>query len=111
MSRPAPIGCRRRKRLQTRATARGVSDAWRDHIEPAGAGLYRIKKHGTMRVDAMLVADEGHLSNQSDQSPGQLANTASMPGIVGMLGPWLIFTLDMDSPSEGLWQRTSIKVE
>ena len=83
MSRPAPIGCRRRKRLQTRATARGVSDAWRDHIEPAGAGLHRIKKHGAMRVDAMLVADGGLLSNQSDQSPGQLANTASMPGIVG----------------------------
>ena len=31
----------------------------------------------------MLVADGGLLSNQSDQSPGQLANTASMPGIVG----------------------------
>ncbi|HJM68264.1 MAG TPA: RtcB family protein, partial [Candidatus Thalassarchaeaceae archaeon] len=83
MSRPAPIGCRRRKRLQTRVTARGVTGTWREHIEPAGAGLHRIKKHGAMKVDAMLVADDGHLSNQSDQSPGQLANTASLPGIVG----------------------------
>ncbi len=83
MSRPAPIGCRRRKRLQTLVTARGVSDTWRDYIEPAGAGLHRIKKHGAMKVDAMLVADGKHLSNQSDRSPGQLANTASLPGIVG----------------------------
>ena len=83
MSRPAPIGCRRRKRLQTLVTARGVSDTWRDYIEPAGAGLHRIKKHGAMEVDAMLVADGKHLSNQSDRSPGQLANTASLPGIVG----------------------------
>ena len=83
MSRPAPIGCRRRKRLQTRTLARGVTDTWRDHIEPAGAGLHRIRKHGAMNVDAMLVADAGHLSNQTDHSPGQLANTAAMPGIVG----------------------------
>ena len=83
MSRPAPIGCRRRKRLQTLVTARGVSDTWREYIEPAGAGLHRIKKHGAMKVDAMLVADGKHLSNQSDRSPGQLANTASLPGIVG----------------------------
>ena len=83
MSRPAPIGCRRRKRLQTRVVARGVSDAWREHLEPAGAGLHRIKKHGAMRVDAMLVADSQHLSNQTDQSPGQLANTAALPGVVG----------------------------
>jgi len=60
-----------------------VSDTWRDYIEPAGAGLHRIKKHGAMKVDAMLVADGKHLSNQSDRSPGQLANTASLPGIVG----------------------------
>ncbi len=83
MSRPAPIGCRRRKRLQTLATAQGVSDAWRDHIESVGAGLHRIKKHGAMRVDAMLVADSNHLSKQTDESPGQLANTAALPGVVG----------------------------
>ena len=83
MSRPAPKGCRPRKRRQTLVTARGVSDTWRDYIEPAGAGLHRIKKHGAMKVDAMLVADGKHLSNQSDRSPGQLANTASLPGIVG----------------------------
>ena len=83
MSRPAPIGCRRRKRLQTRVVAQGVSDAWRDHIESAGAGLHRIKRHGAMKVDAMLVADSKHLSNQTDESPGQLANTAALPGVVG----------------------------
>ncbi|MDE0707416.1 MAG: RtcB family protein [Candidatus Poseidoniales archaeon] len=60
-----------------------MSDAWREHIESAGAGLHRIKKHGAMRVDAMLVADSQHLSNQTDQSPGQLANTATLPGVVG----------------------------
>tara|TARA_B110000438_G_scaffold282141_1_gene308914 strand:+ start:4844 stop:6307 length:1464 start_codon:yes stop_codon:yes gene_type:complete len=60
-----------------------MSDTWREHIESAGAGLHRIKKHGAMRVDAMLVADSQHLSNQTDQSPGQLANTAALPGVVG----------------------------
>ncbi|MEC8927346.1 MAG: RtcB family protein, partial [Candidatus Thermoplasmatota archaeon] len=60
-----------------------MTDTWREHIEPAGAGLHRIKKHDAMKVDAMLVADGRHLSNQSDRSPGQLANTASLPGIVG----------------------------
>ena len=36
-----------------------------------------------MRVDAMLVSDAKHLAEHTDQSPGQLANTASLPGIVG----------------------------
>ena len=83
MSRPAPIGCRRRKRLQTPTLARGVSDNWREHIEAAGNGLHRIRKHGAMKVDAMLVADAQHLSLQTDESPGQLANTAALPGVVG----------------------------
>ncbi len=83
MSRPAPIGCRRRKRLQTPTSARDVSDNWREHIEAAGNGLHRIRKHGAMKVDAMLVADAQHLSIQTDESPGQLANTAALPGVVG----------------------------
>ena len=83
MSRPAPIGCRRRKRLLTPVTARYVSDDWREHIESAGTGLHRIKKHGAMKVDAMIVADPEHLKRQTDESPGQLANTASLPGVVG----------------------------
>jgi tRNA-splicing ligase RtcB len=36
-----------------------------------------------MLTDAMLVADKNHLKNHTDQSPGQLSNTASLPGIVG----------------------------
>jgi len=83
MSRPAPIGCRRRKRLLTPVTARRVSDDWREHIESVGTGLHRIKKHGAMKVDAMIVADSEHLKRQTDESPGQLANTAALPGVVG----------------------------
>ena len=60
-----------------------MSGDWREHIEPAGDGLHRIRKHGAMKVDAMLVADAQHLSIQTDESPGQLANTAALPGVVG----------------------------
>ena len=57
---------------------------WRDHIESAGKGRMRIRKHGKMETDAILVTDEDHLESHSDdRSPGQLINTASMPGIVG----------------------------
>ena len=60
-----------------------MSDDWREHIESAGTGLHRIKKHGAMKVDAMIVADPEHLKRQTDESPGQLANTAALPGVVG----------------------------
>ena len=44
----------------------------------------RIDRHGGMRTDARLVADAASWSAQSnDRSPGQLANTAWLPGIVG----------------------------
>ncbi len=44
----------------------------------------RIKKHGDMLTDAILVADEEHLAGHSDdRSPMQLVNTAAMHGIVG----------------------------
>ena len=60
-----------------------MSEDWEEHVESVGPGLHRIKKHGAMRVDAMLVSDAKHLAEHTDQSPGQLANTASLPGIVG----------------------------
>jgi len=57
---------------------------WRNHLEPAGPARMRIKKHGEMHTDAILIADEGHLGSHSDdRSPAQLVNTASMHGIVG----------------------------
>ena len=44
----------------------------------------RIKRHGSMLSDAILVADQEHMASHSDdRSPGQLVNTASLPGIVG----------------------------
>ena len=44
----------------------------------------RIRRHGSMLTDAILIADEQHLARHSDdRSPGQLVNTASIPGIVG----------------------------
>ncbi len=53
-------------------------------MESAGPARMRIKKHGEMLTDAILVADEGHLDGHSDdRSPAQLVNTASMHGIVG----------------------------
>ncbi len=37
-----------------------------------------------MLTDAILIADERHMSEHSDdRSPGQLVNTAALPGIVG----------------------------
>ena len=60
-----------------------MNESWREHLEPAGAGLHRIRRHGAMQVDAMLVADAAHLSRHTDQSPGQLTNTACLPGVVG----------------------------
>lgn len=57
---------------------------WRSHLESAGPARMRIRRHGSMLTDAVLVADEEHMKNHSDdRSPGQLVNTASLPGIVG----------------------------
>jgi tRNA-splicing ligase RtcB len=55
-------------------------------IEPAGLYRYRIPKESRpdMRVDGMLFLSEelfAHL--QKDQSPQQVANVATLPGIVG----------------------------
>jgi len=61
-----------------------MSFEWKQHLEQDGDAKFRIKAHGSMRVDAMLVTDESHLkANSDDRSPAQLVNTASMPGIVG----------------------------
>jgi tRNA-splicing ligase RtcB len=44
----------------------------------------RIRKHGSMKTDAILVADPSHLGEHTDdRSPSQLVNTASLDGIVG----------------------------
>ena len=57
---------------------------WRDFLEPSGPSRMRISKHGSMLTDAILIADEQHLAEHSDdRSPAQLVNTACLPGIVG----------------------------
>ena len=57
---------------------------WRNHLEVEGDGLMRIRKHSSMKVDAMIVADSAHLAKSSDdRSISQLVNIASMPGVVG----------------------------
>ena len=61
-----------------------MSGEWRDHLQPDGPGRIRINKHGSMKTDAIMVADLEHLGEHSDdRSPNQLANTASLDGIVG----------------------------
>ena len=61
-----------------------MDSTWREHIENDGPGRMRIRKHGSMRTDAILVAEESHIGEGvDDRSPSQLVNTASMPGIVG----------------------------
>ena len=57
---------------------------WRKFLESDGPGRMRISRHGDMLTDAILIADERHMSEHSDdRSPGQLVNTAALPGIVG----------------------------
>ncbi len=58
--------------------------AWKQHVEDDAECIKRIRKHGSMRTDALLVTDDAHWNTHSDdRSPGQLVNTASLPGIVG----------------------------
>ena len=57
---------------------------WQNHLEIEGDGLLRISRHGSMKVDAMIVSDSAHLAKSSDdRSISQLVNIASMPGVVG----------------------------
>ena len=49
-----------------------------------GPGRMRIKKHGRMLADAMMVSEPNMLGEGiDDRSPQQLVNTAELPGIVG----------------------------
>ncbi len=58
--------------------------SWRDHLEFEEDGIARIRKHGSMNVDALMVTDETHMATSSDdRSLQQLVNIASMPGVVG----------------------------
>ena len=60
------------------------TDIWKENVIRENEYMMRIKKHGKMNVDALLISDEKHWSNHSDdRSPKQLVNTASLPGIVG----------------------------
>jgi tRNA-splicing ligase RtcB len=57
---------------------------WQNHLEVEGDGLLRIRRHASMKVDAMIVSDSAHLAKSSDdRSISQLVNIASMPGVVG----------------------------
>ena len=61
-----------------------MSAEWREHLESAGPGRMRIKKHGRMLTDAFMVTDKKHIQEHSDdRSPNQIINTASLFGIVG----------------------------
>ena len=57
---------------------------WQNHLAIEGDGVMRIRKHGSMNVDAMIVSSPDHLAKSSDErSISQLVNIASMPGVVG----------------------------
>lgn len=59
-------------------------ESWQNHLEVENDGLMRIRKHGTMNVDAMIVSSPEHMAKSSDsRSISQLVNIASMPGVVG----------------------------
>ena len=61
-----------------------MSAEWREHLESAGPGRMRIRKHGRMLTDAVMVANKKHIQEHSDdRSPNQIINTASLFGIVG----------------------------
>ena len=61
-----------------------MSASWREHLSVEGNGRMRISKHGGMLTDALLIADNEHVTEHTDdRSPEQLCNTAGMPGIVG----------------------------
>lgn len=57
---------------------------WRSHLEVEGDGLMRIRRHASMKVDAMIVSNSEHMAKSTDdRSISQLVNIASMPGVVG----------------------------
>ena len=38
-----------------------MSAVWREHLQSDSPGRIRIRKHGSMKTDAILVADLEHL--------------------------------------------------
>ena len=59
---------------------------WQGKLEQLDANRWRIPKEykSGMRVDGIIYADEGLLpSIREDQAPEQVANVATLPGIVG----------------------------
>ena len=63
-----------------------MTDTWSGPLERIGESKYRIPKDYKpfMRVDGIIYADEvliGQISK--DKAPEQVANVASLPGIVG----------------------------
>ncbi|MGB0471992.1 MAG: hypothetical protein ACPGJA_04120, partial [Candidatus Thalassarchaeaceae archaeon] len=57
---------------------------WREHLTQDGPGRMRIKRHGRMLADAVLISEPEMLrEGVDDRSPQQLVNTAELPGIVG----------------------------
>jgi tRNA-splicing ligase RtcB len=58
--------------------------SWKANAIREDESTVRIKQHGSMEVDAMMVADEALWNDLADdRSPQQVVNTASIPGIVG----------------------------
>jgi len=62
-----------------------VGMTWRSHLDSAGPGRTRIRRHGAMQTDAIMVADKASLSTTGvdERTPEQLVATAALPGIVG----------------------------
>ena len=58
-------------------------DDWKRYVEDSGPSQVRIKKHGKMEVDAVVIASKENLLAVDDGSPQQLVDTASIPGVVG----------------------------
>ena len=57
---------------------------WLEHVERESDTLVRMRRHGGMVGDAMLVADEEHwLAQSDDRAPGQLRDSAHLPGMLG----------------------------
>ena len=73
--------------IDMKAVTRGEhmdEPSWKAHAIREDESTVRIKKHGSMKVDAMMVADQNLWNDLADdRSPQQVVNTASMPGIVG----------------------------
>lgn len=63
-----------------------MAGEWGGPLEPAGPGKWRIPRgyKAGMRTDGVIYADEKMLKDiRRDQAPEQVANVATLPGIVG----------------------------